>query len=501
MLAPWLELPGVAEQLAELGEVAGLDLIRLGTTADADEIKDTAVTQPLIVALGRDRRGRARPRRGRRTSVVAGHSVGELTAAAVVRRAHAGRSAVAFAARRGAEMAAACALTPTGMSARARRRPGRGRGRASRRPGSPPANRNGAGQIVAAGALDGLAKLAEAPAGRRARSPARRGRRVPHPLHGAGRQTRSAPTPGDLEVADPRHILLSNADGASVTAGDDLVARLVAPGHPAGALGPLPADVRDLGVSAAIELAAGGHAHRHRQARAARRRAARRQDAGRPRRARAGSSTAARSTGRASTRPTSRSSSPPPRASSPAPRRSPRGSTSRAGRGWAPSRTNRDEHAIVTATGRRAHRVAASGRRHRRRRPAGRPPLQRIGDPRHHAVRRASSPARTPGSSASATTGRPTSSPTTTSSRAASTPTTSGSRAGSASPSGARPTRTRRSSTWPRTPAARRWPPPASTPPTSTSSSPPPARCRRRSRPPRRNSPTGSASTRPAPTT
>ena len=52
MLAPWLELDGVADQLAAFSELAGLDLHRLGTTAGAEEIKDTAVTQPLIVALG-----------------------------------------------------------------------------------------------------------------------------------------------------------------------------------------------------------------------------------------------------------------------------------------------------------------------------------------------------------------------------------------------------------------------------------------------------------------
>ena len=62
MLAAWLELPGVAEQIGEWSELAGLDLARLGTTADADEIKDTAVTQPLIVALGAIVAGPAGPR-------------------------------------------------------------------------------------------------------------------------------------------------------------------------------------------------------------------------------------------------------------------------------------------------------------------------------------------------------------------------------------------------------------------------------------------------------
>ena len=50
MLAEWLELPGAADQIARWSDISGLDLARLGTTATADEITDTAVTQPLVVA-------------------------------------------------------------------------------------------------------------------------------------------------------------------------------------------------------------------------------------------------------------------------------------------------------------------------------------------------------------------------------------------------------------------------------------------------------------------
>ena len=49
-LSPWLDLPGFADRLAAWSELAGCDLIRYGTTAGQDEITDTAVAQPLLVA-------------------------------------------------------------------------------------------------------------------------------------------------------------------------------------------------------------------------------------------------------------------------------------------------------------------------------------------------------------------------------------------------------------------------------------------------------------------
>src|SRR2546425_12853633 len=84
-LAPWLELPGVAERLGTASELAGCDLIRFGTTASADEIKDTAVAQPLLVAtaivaasaLSNGAPGEAP------ADAAAGHSVGELAAGVI----------------------------------------------------------------------------------------------------------------------------------------------------------------------------------------------------------------------------------------------------------------------------------------------------------------------------------------------------------------------------------------------------------------------------------
>ncbi len=84
-LAPWLELPGVAERLGAASELAGCDLIRFGTTAGADEIRDTAVAQPLLVAAAI---GAASALSGGDPGDVpadaaAGHSVGELAAGVI----------------------------------------------------------------------------------------------------------------------------------------------------------------------------------------------------------------------------------------------------------------------------------------------------------------------------------------------------------------------------------------------------------------------------------
>src|SRR6185369_10852026 len=134
--------------------LAGVDLIHLGTQADADEIRDTAKTQPLLVAAALLAAERL-PLED--VTVVAGHSVGELGAAAL-----AGvltpEAAVTLAAVRGREMAAACALEPTGMSAVLGGEPDDVLATIERL-GLDPANRNGAAQTVAAGSVDGLVLL------------------------------------------------------------------------------------------------------------------------------------------------------------------------------------------------------------------------------------------------------------------------------------------------------------------------------------------------------
>ncbi len=252
MFSPWLDLPGVAAAIAEFSEIAGMDLLRLGTTADADEIKDTAVTQPLIVALGAIV---ASQLEFAPSTIVAGHSVGELTAAAIA-GVLSDRDAVGLAARRGAEMAAACALTPTSMTAVLGGDPDEVVS-AIEAAGLTAANRNGAGQIVAAGSLDGLAELvANPPAGARLRPLAVAG--AFHTAYMAPAQAALADAVAGLTVHDPLLMLLSNSDGTSVASGLDMIERIVGQVTRPVRWDLCQATMADLAITAAIELAPAG---------------------------------------------------------------------------------------------------------------------------------------------------------------------------------------------------------------------------------------------------
>jgi [acyl-carrier-protein] S-malonyltransferase len=161
-LNPWLAEPGFKEHLQQLSDTVGIDLVAHGTTSDADTIRDTAVAQPLIVAAGLITAS-ALLADGRREKIggVAGHSVGEVTAAAV-----AGilteTDAVAFVRERGQSMAAAAAIVRTGMSAVVGGDETELLAKLAEL-GLYPANFNGGGQIVVAGALDALEALKENP--------------------------------------------------------------------------------------------------------------------------------------------------------------------------------------------------------------------------------------------------------------------------------------------------------------------------------------------------
>ncbi len=227
MLAPWLELPGAADQIAAWSQISGLDLAQLGTTASAEEITDTAVTQPLVVAatLLANAELVKRGVLADKKTVVAGHSVGEIAAYAIAGVISAD-DAVKLAAVRGSEMAKACAVEPTGMSAVL------GGDEAEvlealARLDLIPANRNAAGQIVAAGAIAALEKLAEdPPAKARVRQLATAGAFHTHFM--ASALDGYAAAAAEVATSEPTTTLLSNADGQPVTSAADAMDKLVA---------------------------------------------------------------------------------------------------------------------------------------------------------------------------------------------------------------------------------------------------------------------------------
>jgi [acyl-carrier-protein] S-malonyltransferase len=257
MLTPWLDLPGAEARVRWLSAVSGLDLLRLGTTADADEIRDTGVQQPLIVALGLVAAAELQPHDGPNPDgmVTAGHSIGEVTAAAVA-GVFSPETAMALARLRGREMAAACALAPTGMSAVLGGDPDEVVARIEAC-GLVPANRNGAGQVVAAGSEEGLAELAEKPpSGARVKALPVAGA-FHTPYMSPAEQALAAVAPG-ITANDPQRLLLSNADGAAVASGADAVARLVRQLTRPVRWDLCQATLRDLGVTAIVELPPAG---------------------------------------------------------------------------------------------------------------------------------------------------------------------------------------------------------------------------------------------------
>ncbi|MFF0510384.1 ACP S-malonyltransferase [Streptomyces sp. NPDC004250] len=252
-LTDWLALPGAADRVAAWSDAIGLDLAHFGTKADADEIRDTAVAQPLLVAAGllsAAALGDIAP------SAVAGHSVGEITAAAF-----AGvlddTAALTLVRRRGLAMAEAAAVTETGMSALLGGDPEVSVAHLEKL-GLTPANVNGAGQIVAAGTMEQLAALNEdKPEGVRKVVPLKVAGAF-HTRHMAPAVDKLAEAASALTPADPEVTYVSNKDGQAVATGAEVLDRLV---------GQVANPVRwdlcmetfgKLGVTAIVEVCPGG---------------------------------------------------------------------------------------------------------------------------------------------------------------------------------------------------------------------------------------------------
>lgn len=226
-LKPWLEDPTFASRFDWLATVAGLDLAHYGTEADAETIRDTKIAQPLLVATGLIAALELFPQPHdafERIGAVAGHSVGELSAAAGARVITA-EQAMVLVRERGLAMAEASAVTPTGMTAVL------GGDRddvlaALARHGLVAANDNSAGQIVAAGTLVELAALRD--------DPPAKARLMPlsvagafHTHHMASAATRLARLARSVSVHDPRTRVISNKDGQVIHSGASVLQRIV----------------------------------------------------------------------------------------------------------------------------------------------------------------------------------------------------------------------------------------------------------------------------------
>ncbi len=223
-LSPWLEFPGVAELIGTWSELAGCDLVRYGTAGDADEIKDTAVAQPLLVAAAIAAAGVLGIGGGGHGGITAGHSVGEL-AAGVIGGVLSADDAMRLVGVRARAMAEAAAAERTSMMAVL------GGEEAEvlaciERHGLTPANVNAAGQIVAAGTVAQLEAFAADPPPRtRLRSLSVAG--AFHTEHMAPAVNALSAAAGTVTAHDPAMTVLSNLDGAAVKSGADWLERIV----------------------------------------------------------------------------------------------------------------------------------------------------------------------------------------------------------------------------------------------------------------------------------
>lgn len=257
-LSPWLEDPQFVERLHWLSAVAGLDLAHYGTEADADTIRDTAVAQPLLVASSLLAALALFPHPAEafgKIGAVAGHSVGELAAAAGA-RAISGEQAMVLVRERGKAMAHAAAATPTGMTAVLGGDAEDVQARLTQH-GLIAANVNAEGQVVAAGTMEQLEAFAA--------DPPPRARLMPLSVAGAFHTEHMAPAVGVLgalakavSTHDPRTPLISNRDGKIVHDGRDVVRRIVTQ-----VASPVRWDLcmetmRDLGVTGLLEMPPAG---------------------------------------------------------------------------------------------------------------------------------------------------------------------------------------------------------------------------------------------------
>jgi [acyl-carrier-protein] S-malonyltransferase len=256
-LAPWLELESFKTEIEKYSAILEMDLVHFGTEADADQIKDTKIAQPLIVAASMASHAAliSALQDDSMFEGVAGHSVGEIAAAKIAGVLDT-EAALKFVKARGEQMAMAASLDASSMAAVVGGEQDTVLSHLSNL-GLFAANYNGKGQIVAAGSSSKIQDLvSNPPAGTRVV-----GLAVAGAFHTSFMETaKVALTSLALSIScdNPKLLLWSNSDGAKVDGGDkflDLLIKQVA--NPVRWDLTLDSMVSD-GVSAVIELLPGG---------------------------------------------------------------------------------------------------------------------------------------------------------------------------------------------------------------------------------------------------
>ena len=257
-MLPWLDIPEFRSSIEAMQAAAGIDLVAHGTVSDADTIRDTSIAQPLIVSAGVATIAALFNEAGKVSSNiagVAGHSVGEITAA-VASGIFTAEQGIKFVKERGDAMALAAGLEPTSMAAILG---GEQQAVESRlvELGLEPANYNGGGQIVAAGSAASIGELqTAAPAGARV---------IPLQVAGAFHTRYMSPAvstlaaySAGLTVNEPTTMLWSNAGGRLVGSGTEFVELMVNQVRSPVRWDLCMAAMVEAGVTAVIEVAPAG---------------------------------------------------------------------------------------------------------------------------------------------------------------------------------------------------------------------------------------------------
>jgi [acyl-carrier-protein] S-malonyltransferase len=222
-LIPWIEdVPGFRHQLEHYAEIVDLDLVRLGTEANEEEIKDTAVAQPLIVAASLA--AHRTLLKNLSFDAVAGHSVGEFTAAAIS-GVLTDAEALVMVSTRALAMAKAAAMIETSMAAVIGGDSDELAARLSEL-GLQGANYNGAGQVVVAGLKSAVTELVANPP-EKARVIELRVAGAFHTNFMESAQLELAQLRTTLTGKTPIMKLYSNQDGQLVTDGEKFLDLLV----------------------------------------------------------------------------------------------------------------------------------------------------------------------------------------------------------------------------------------------------------------------------------